>query len=142
MRICLEEAIKNNNEIPVGAIIIDSKNNIVSRKHNLCYTTKDPTAHAEILAIREACTILNTNNLSNCSIFVTLEPCAMCSIAISYSRIANIYYGAYDVKFGAIDSNLNIFNTKLALYKPNIYSGIMEEDCKFLLQQFFQDKRL
>ncbi|MFZ9470537.1 MAG: nucleoside deaminase [Rickettsiales bacterium] len=127
-------------EVPVGCIITYN-NQIIAKSHNLTKANKDHTAHAEILAIRTACNALKSATLENCDIFITLEPCPMCLMAISYTRIKRIYYGANDEKFGAIESN-PLYNFKnLAIFKSEIYSGINAEESKLLLQQFFKNKR-
>lgn len=141
MQIALKEAEKafNKNEVPVGAVIVDKGGNIIAKSHNLCEKYQNPTKHAEMLAIDKATKKLG-KSLKNCSIFVTLEPCAMCAQAISYARISNIYYAAGDSKFGAIESNNSIFNNK-SLFMPNIYSGIGIKQSQILLKQFFSNIR-
>ena len=137
----LEEAKKalQKNEVPVGAII--TKNNeIISRAHNLVIAKNDPSAHAEMLAIKSATKILGTHRLDDCDIYITLEPCAMCSGAISLARIKRIFYCLNDEKFGALESNPAIY-TNSAYFRPEIYSNINSNESKALLQKFFQDKR-
>lgn len=128
------------NEVPVGCIITNN-NKIIAKSHNLTKANIDQTAHAEILAIKTACNSLKSPTLDNCDIYITLEPCPMCLMAISFTRIKRIYYGANDEKFGAIESN-PLYNFKnLAIFKSEIYSGINAEESKLLLQQFFKNKR-
>lgn len=137
----LDEAKKalTKNEVPVGAVIVKN-NKIISQAHNLVITLNDPTAHAENLAIKLAAKKLGTSRLDDCDIYITLEPCAMCSAIISLARIKRIYYCLNDKKFGAIESNPFIY-TNNAYFKPEIYSNINPKESKNLLQQFFQDKR-
>jgi len=123
-------------EIPVGAVITQG-DKIIASAGNMVEKTNDPTAHAEILAIRKACKVLNTKFLTNCDIYVTLEPCAMCAKAISLARIRRLYFGAYDIKGGAVINGELIFNQLSCNHKPEIYDGINEAECKKLLQDFF-----
>lgn len=128
------------NEVPVGCVItLDNK--IIAKSHNLTKANLDQTAHAEIIAIKSACNILKSSTLEKCDIYITLEPCPMCLMAISYARIKRIYYGANDGKFGAVESNPLFSFKNLAIFKGEIYSGINAEESKSLLQQFFKDKR-
>ena len=142
MTAALKEAEKAYflDEVPVGAVILHN-NKIITATHNLVITNQNPSAHAEILAIEKACSILGSNYLNECDIYITLEPCAMCAQALALSKIRAIYFGVYDEKFGAVRSNLNIFKDIRANWEPEIYSGIMEEECKSLLRKFFKEKR-
>ena len=105
-------------EVPVGAIVVDSiTNKILSLQHNRTIELNDPTAHAEVLAIREACEKIGNYRINNCDLYVTLEPCTMCASAISWARIKNLYFGAYDKKFGAVERNLKFFDQKFCNHK-------------------------
>lgn len=127
-------------EVPVGCVIVvDGK--IIARGHNLRETKKLVTSHAEIIAITKASKKLDSWRLENASIYVTLEPCVMCSGAIIQSRIKNLYFGAYDYKAGAAGSVLNVYSYKFN-HIVNVAGGIMEEECKALLQSFFAQKRI
>jgi len=127
-------------EVPVGAVVVcDGK--IIASAHNLVEKKKDPTAHAEILAIRAAAEILNSPRLTNCDLYVTLEPCAMCAQAISLARIRRLYFGAYDEKGGGVENGARIFSHSTCHHKPEIYGGIAEAECAKLLKDFFADKR-
>ena len=129
-------------EVPVGAVIVDRQtSNIIARAHNLVETNRDPTAHAEILVIQQACSALNTVRLPQCDLYVTLEPCAMCATAISHARIQNLYFGAYDPKGGGVDHGARIFDHSTCHHKPNVYGGIQEQNCAQILKDFFQSKR-
>ena len=121
-------------EIPVGALIVNPKTKlIISSAHNLVEQKKDPTAHAEILAIKSACKSLQSKNLTGLDLYVTLQPCPMCIQAMIYARIRRVYFGAYDQ-----DNPLSITSSN---HKIEIYGGIYEEKCKSMLQNFFLTKR-
>jgi len=144
----MKEAIKvaklgyENNEVPIGAIIVDSNSGeIIASAHNLTETNSDPTAHAEILAIKEACKKLQAPRIHECDIYVTLEPCPMCATAISFARIRRLYFGAYDIKGGGVEQGAKIFNQPTCHHKPEIYGGINESECAKLMTDFFKDKR-
>lgn len=127
-------------EVPVGAVIVWN-NQIVSECHNLVEQLKDPTAHAELLAIQSAIRKLGEKRLVECDLYVTLEPCTMCAGAISHARLRRIFYGAYDPKAGAIDHGVRFFSQPSCLHKPEVYSGIEEKSCGDLLRAFFDDRR-
>ncbi len=127
-------------EVPVGAVIVEN-NQIIASGFNQNRQKCDPTLHAEIVALRNACEIKKSTKLENCDIYITLEPCAMCLIALSYARIRRIYYGANDEKFGAIESNPLFLGAQNAYFKSEFYSGIFAEDSKTMLQNFFKNKR-
>lgn len=142
MREALEEARKafERGEVPVGAVIA-FKNRIIARAHNQILTLKDPTAHAEMIAITQAADYLKNERLINCSLYVTIEPCAMCAGASVLARIKRIVYGADDPKTGACGSILNIANNKKLNHRIEIKSGILSEECALLLREFFKRKR-
>ena len=142
MPIAIDEAKKaeDRGEVPVGALIeIDGK--VISSAGNRTRELKDPTAHAEILAIRNACSILGVERLIGANLYVTLEPCPMCAAAISHARIANLYYGASDIKSGGVNQGPCIFNHPQSHHKPEVYDGSSETECKKLLLDFFKQKR-
>ncbi len=143
MEIALNQAQKAYllGEIPVGAVITDAKGHILAQAHNLCETQKDVSAHAEILALKQAAQKLGNMRLLECSLWVTLEPCAMCATAIAFSRIKRLYFGAFDSKSGGICTGPHIFNQPTIHHKPEFYGGILEEECQKILQQFFQERR-
>ena len=129
-------------EVPVGAVLVNYKNNkIIARASNLVIENHDPTAHAEINVIRQACSDIKSTHLGGCDIYVTLEPCAMCAQAISNARIRRIYYGAYDPKSGGVDHGARVLESSSCHHKPEVYGGIMEEECSKLLSEFFKGKR-
>jgi len=137
MKRAIEEALKVTKDVPVGAIIVKN-GNIIASCHNIKEEINDVTAHAEILAIKDAQTILNTWRLDGCDMYVTLEPCPMCAWAILQSRISNLYFGSYDRQYGGF-TVLNL--KKLARSNINIYGGINEEECDKLLEDFFEKIR-
>tara|TARA_Y100000590_G_scaffold470400_1_gene664543 strand:- start:8388 stop:8825 length:438 start_codon:yes stop_codon:yes gene_type:complete len=143
MDIAIEEAkiALQSGEVPVGAIIIDDSGEIISRAHNLTNSSYDPTGHAEIIAIRFAAMKLSNNILSNCDMYVTLEPCIMCAAAISNARIRRLYFGAQDTKNGSVESHFNYYNSPLCVHKPEIYGGISERETKEIISTFFNNKR-
>jgi tRNA(Arg) A34 adenosine deaminase TadA len=128
--------------VPIGAVIVENFGNIVARAGNETRARLDPSAHAEVLAIREACTVLKTERLVNCDMYVTLEPCAMCAALIANARIRRIYFAASDPKSGGIQQGARIFDRKQTHHVPEIYSGIGEEKAAELLRNFFSKKRL
>lgn len=128
------------NEVPIGAVIVrDGK--IIGRGHNLRESTKSPLAHAEILAIESASKKLAGWRLTACDIYVTLEPCLMCSGAIYQSRLVNLYYGATDEKAGAINSIFKVLDEPKLNHQVNIKKGIMEYECSNIISEFFKDLR-
>lgn len=130
-------------EVPVGAVIVDSKTNkIIAKSHNKNGLNFDSTAHAEIVAIREACKVKNSHRLDDCDLYVTLEPCTMCSGAISLARIRRVYYGAQDKKFGAVDNGVRFFENENCHHKPEIYGLICEDICSKIIKDFFAKKRI
>lgn len=147
MEIALQEAGKayKKNEIPVGAIIVNSSGKIISSAHNLSKKSNDITDHAEIIAIRKALKKLsgsNNNRLENHSMYVTLEPCPMCAQAISFARLDKLIYGTADKKSGGVENGAKIFNATSCHHQPEIISGIMEEECSDILKKFFKEKRI
>lgn len=132
----------NKNEVPVGAVIVDRLNQkIIASSHNNTEEKNNPLYHAEIMAINEACKITSSKNLSDYDIYVTLEPCAMCAAAIAHSRLKRLFYGAYDPKHGAVESNLRYFNSKACFHRPEIYEGILAAPSALLMQRFFKNIR-
>jgi tRNA(adenine34) deaminase len=128
-------------EVPVGAIVIhDGK--IIATAANAPRTLHDPTAHAEMLAIRAAARILGRERLEDCDLWVTLEPCAMCAGAIAHARIARLYYGAGDPKGGAVEHGPRFFAQPTCHHRPEIYSGIGEAEAGALLRDFFRERRI
>ncbi len=144
MQLALKEAQRayERDEVPVGAVIVDGANGkIIASAGNMVKENKSALAHAEILVIQEASQKLGSAYLSNCDIYVTLEPCSMCASAISLARLRRLYFGAYDPKSGGTEHGACIFNHDTCHHKPEIYGGICEQACSELLSQFFQEKR-
>ncbi|MBR2299755.1 MAG: nucleoside deaminase [Alphaproteobacteria bacterium] len=140
----LKEAQKafKKDEVPVGAVLVDNTTgNIIARSHNKTEHGLDPTAHAEIDVIRKACKKLSTKRLWNTSLYVTLEPCAMCAAAISFARIENLVIGALDEKGGAVINGVKFFENKTCHHKPRIEIGVLAEESTKLLKTFFKNKR-
>ena len=129
-------------EVPVGCVIVSpSTGAIISSAHNLSQHSADATAHAEVLAIRDACQKLGQNRLRDMNMYVTLEPCAMCAAAISFARINHLFFGAYDEKGGAIVNGIKFYDQPTCHHRPQVTCGILEDECSALLKQFFQAKR-
>jgi len=128
-------------EVPVGAVLVDNSDHVIAQGHNLTIQKNDPTAHAEIIVIRQACEKLKTERLDGLTLYVTLEPCPMCATAISFARLKNVYYGAYDPKGGGIDHGPFIYDQETCHHKPAIFGGIMEKECGKILEEFFKEKR-
>jgi cytidine deaminase len=128
-------------EVPVGAVVVAPDGAIVARAGNRTRETSDPTAHAEMLAIRAACAALGTERLSGHDLYVTLEPCPMCAAAISFARIRRLYYGAADPKSGGVAQGARVFSQPQCHHVPEVYDGIGAEAAETLLRTFFADKR-
>lgn len=127
-------------EVPIGAVIVKD-GVIISSAHNLPRTRCDPTAHAEVLAIREAARVLGNERLDGCDLWVSLEPCAMCAGAIVHARIARLYYAAGDPKGGAVAHGGRIFDQPTCLHRPEVYSGMGEDEAAQMLRDFFAARR-
>jgi tRNA(adenine34) deaminase len=127
-------------EVPVGAVVVRGEE-IVGEAHNSPRELSDPTAHAELLAIRRAAAKLGSERLAGCDLYVTLEPCAMCAGAIAHARIARLYYGAADPKGGAVEHGARVFEQAQCLHKPEIYAGVGEGEAAALLRGFFAERR-
>lgn len=144
MALALEQAHEaaKAGEVPVGALLVDGvSGQIVATARNRMRGDHDPTAHAEIVVIRAATAALGEIRLTECDLYVTLEPCAMCAGAISLARIRRVYFGAYDAKGGAIEHGPRFFTQPTCHHAPEVYGGISEQDCGLLLRDFFVDKR-
>jgi len=135
------EAAARAGEVPVGAVIVGPTGIILARAHNTMRAAHDPTAHAEIAAIRAACTATANERLTGCDLYVTLEPCPMCAGAIAEARIRRLYYGATDMKGGAVDNGIALFNHASCHHRPDVYGGLRESDCAALLTDFFALRR-
>ena len=127
-------------EVPVGAVVVKD-GVVIGEGHNAPRALADPTAHAEVLALRRAAAALGNERLEHCELWVTLEPCAMCAGAIAHARIARLYYGASDPKGGAVEHGARVFEQPQCLHRPEVYSGIGEEPAAALLREFFAARR-
>ncbi|MGN7871232.1 nucleoside deaminase [Paracoccus sp. 22332] len=128
-------------EVPVGAVVADPAGRVVAAEGNRTRELSDPTAHAEILAIRAACRIVGSERLPGHDLWVTLEPCPMCAAAISAARIGRLYYGAGDVRMGGVEHGARVFDHPQCHHRPQIYDGIDAEGARALLVGFFRDRR-
>jgi tRNA(adenine34) deaminase len=127
-------------EVPVGCVIVRN-NAVIVRAFNRTLADRDPTAHAELLAIRAAAAALGSERLTDCDLYVTLEPCAMCAAAMSFARIHRLYYGAADPKGGAVENGVRFFASPTCHHRPEVYGGLSEAEASALLKQFFQARR-
>ena len=133
-------AAAESGEVPVGCVLVRGTE-VLARTGNRTLMDRDPTAHAEMLAIRHAAQILQTERLTDCDLYVTLEPCAMCAAAISFARIRRVYYGAADPKGGAVDNGVRFFASPTCHHRPEVYGGIGESEAVALLKNFFAERR-
>lgn len=134
------QAAADAGEVPIGAVVVKD-GVVIAEAHNSPRTDHDPTAHAEILAIRRAAQVLGDERLSDCELWVTLEPCAMCAGAIAHARIARLYYAASDPKGGAVEHGARVFDQPQCLHRPEVYSGIGEAEAAAMLRGFFRERR-
>jgi tRNA(adenine34) deaminase len=127
-------------EVPVGCVIVRD-GEVVARARNRTLADRDPTAHAEMLALRAAAAVLGSERLLDCDVYVTLEPCTMCAGALSFARIRRLYYGAADPKGGAVDNGVRFFSAATCHHRPDVYGGIGEQEAAALLRGFFAARR-
>jgi tRNA(adenine34) deaminase len=143
----MQEALKEakdgwlGKEVPVGALLIGQSNEILARDHNRCISLNDPTAHAEILVIRQAANLLENYRLNGMTMVVTIEPCPMCMGAIINARLDTIVFGAFDPKVGAAGSIYNLSDNGKINHRVKVISGIMEKECRELMEDFFRKRR-
>ena len=128
-------------EVPIGACLVDSEGNLLATAGNRTITNSDPTAHAEILALREAASTIGNYRLTGATVYSTIEPCAMCAGALVNARVKRLVYGAKDERFGAVETHFKICDSDFLNHKIEIVSGILAEDCRALMQNFFRRKR-
>jgi tRNA(adenine34) deaminase len=140
MALAEAEAAAARGEVPVGCVIAQN-GTLLARAGNRTLTDRDPTAHAELLALRKAARTLGSERLNGCDLYVTLEPCTMCAAAISFARIRRVYYGALDPKGGAVESGVRFFSQPTCHHRPEIYGGIGEAKASTLLKGFFAARR-
>jgi tRNA(adenine34) deaminase len=127
-------------EVPVGCVVVHG-GGVIARAGNRTIADRDPTAHAELLAIRSAASALGSERLTDCDLYVTLEPCAMCAAAASFARIRRLYYGAADPKGGAVEHGVRFFSAASCHHRPEIYAGLSEAEASALLKEFFKARR-
>jgi tRNA(adenine34) deaminase len=142
MDLALEEAraAADAGEVPIGCVIV-CDGDVIAQAGNRTLADRDPTAHAEMVAIRRAAEALGSERLVDCDLYVTLEPCTMCAAALSFARIKRLYYGAADPKGGAVESGVRYFSAATCMHRPEIYGGIGESDAAALLREFFTRRR-
>ena len=142
MELALDEAYaaRSAGEVPIGCVIV-CDGDLIAQAGNRTLAERDPTAHAEMVAIRRAAAALGSERLVDCDLYVTLEPCTMCAAAISFARIRRLYYGASDPKGGAVESGVRFFGSPTCHHVPEVYSGIGESEAATLLRDFFQARR-
>jgi len=134
------EKAREAGEVPIGCVIVRS-NEVIAAAGNRTLADRDPTAHAEVLAIRQAATALGSERLVDCDLYVTLEPCTMCAGAISLARIRRLYYGASDEKGGAVESGVRFFTQATCHHAPEVYPGLGESEAAAMLKDFFRERR-
>jgi len=127
-------------EVPIGCVIVRA-GALIARSRNATIAARDPTAHAEMLAIRAAAAALQSERLVDCDLYVTIEPCPMCAAAISFARIRKLYYGAADPKGGAVENGVKLYASPTCHHRPEVYAGIAEREAAALLQDFFRARR-
>ena len=143
MALALEEALRayHENEIPIGAVLIDEDGILIARDHNRIEQLHDATAHAELLTLQAASRKLKRRRLTDCTLYSTVEPCAMCAGALVLCRVKRLVYGATDSKFGAAESLFNVTNNPALNHQLKVTAGVMEEECRDLMQKFFYTMR-
>lgn len=137
----LAKEASSKGEAPIGAVVTNSSGVIIAGAHNLVEADPDPSAHAEILAIRRAALVLQSPRLIGCSLYVTLEPCAMCAGAIAHARIKKLVFGAYDEKGGGVEHGARVFDRPTCHHKPEVIGGVRLTEASKLLRQFFEERR-
>jgi len=142
MDLALDEArgAGRRGEVPVGCVLVRG-DEVIARAGNCTLADRDPTAHAEMIAIRHAARRLGSERLDGCDVYVTLEPCAMCAAALSFARIRRLYYGASDRKGGAIENGVQFFASASCHHRPEVYGGLAEAAATALLKEFFKERR-
>jgi tRNA(Arg) A34 adenosine deaminase TadA len=136
------ESAGGRGEVPIGCVIVDQSGNVMAKAGNRTLELKDPTAHAELLAIREAAAKFGSERLVGCDLYVTLEPCAMCAAATSFARIRRLYFAAGDEKMGGVDHGARFFTQATCHHRPDVYGGLGETRAQDLLRKFFRQRRI
>jgi tRNA(adenine34) deaminase len=142
MDMALQEAraAGERGEVPIGCVIVQA-NTVIARAGNRTIADRDPTAHAELIAIRQAAVVVGSERLDGCDLYVTIEPCAMCAGATSFARIRRLYYGAADAKGGAVESGVQFFTSPTCHHRPEVYGGLAEAEAGALVREFFRSRR-
>jgi tRNA(adenine34) deaminase len=141
MRVALEEARLSGADVPVGAVVLDASGAMIARAHNEREASGDPTAHAEVLAVRAAAAVVGEWRLAGCTLVVTLEPCPMCAGAIGLSRVDRVVFGAWNDEYGAAGSMWDLLRDRRLAHRPEVVSGVLAEECSALVREFFADRR-
>lgn len=141
MALAQARAAAERGEVPVGAVVVSGEGAVLAEAGNRTRELNDPSAHAEMLAIRQACAALGSERLTGCDLYVTLEPCAMCAGVIAAARVARVYFGASDPKSGGVLQGAKVFERTQSHHRPEVYDGIGEAEAAQLLKQFFAKKR-
>ncbi len=143
MKVALNEAerARKKGEVPIGAVLVADSNQVLAAEHNRAITLNDPTAHAEILALRSAAAKVGNYRLLNTTLYVTVEPCPMCMGAIIHARVTQVIFGTRDPKWGAAGSLYNLANDQRFNHQPEIIEGVCKDECRTLMQNFFREKR-
>ena len=141
MRVALEEARLSGADVPVGAVVLDASGAMIARAHNEREASGDPTAHAEVLAVRAAAAVVGEWRLAGCTLVVTLEPCPMCAGAIGLSRVDRVVFGAWNDEYGAAGSMWDLLRDRRLTHRPEVVSGVLAEECSALVREFFADRR-
>ncbi len=139
--LALAAAAAERGEVPVGAVLRDAEGKVLAEAHNRVETDADPTAHAELLAIRAAATARGDARLPDAVLYVTLEPCAMCAAAIAFARLRRVVFGAYDPKGGGVEHGARVFDRPTCHHRPEVVGGVRETECAALLRGFFRERR-
>ena len=140
MALAEARAAGKRGEVPIGCVIVRA-GAVIARAGNRTLADRDPTAHAETLAIRAAAETLGSERLEDCDVYVTLEPCTMCAAALSFARVRRLYYGAADPKGGAVDNGVKFFASPTCHHRPEVYGGLAEAEASDLLRHFFRERR-
>lgn len=140
--VCLARTAAERGEVPIAAAVVAGDGTVLAQAHNLVETNQDATAHAELLAMREAMRVRGSKYLQDCTLMVTLEPCAMCAQAASLAKVKKIIFGAYDPKGGGVEHGARVFSQPTCHHAPEIIGGVNQAECSDLLVKFFADRRV
>jgi tRNA(adenine34) deaminase len=146
MRIALDEAMRPaargvTPDLPIGAVVLDATGNVIARARNQREATGDPTAHAEVLALREAAAVMGKWRLTGCTLVVTLEPCPMCAGAAAMARVDRVVFGAWNAEYGAAGSHWDLLRDRRMAHRPEVVAGVLESECGRLVQDFMAERR-